>query len=132
METRNPLLPYCPETRNRIRASVAAYAYEIANNPIISDADFDRICRAIRPMMTTGAPIFDWFFLTVFDPSTGVWIHKHPDIPGLARVYSQLSRTVRGISQSVSPSLPGGIARTCTVHLPGANAPPLKATRTDS
>lgn len=57
----------------------------------MSDAEFDRLARSIRPTMTTGNVRLDWFFLTQFDPSTGVWVHKHPDKAGLARVLSYLN-----------------------------------------
>lgn len=81
---------YCVETRNRIRLAVAAYAYEVEDSPIMSDAEFDRLARSIRPTMTTGSARLDWFFLTQFDPSTGVWVHKHPDKAGLRRILAQL------------------------------------------
>lgn len=78
------------ETRNRIRVAVAAFAYEVENDPIISDAEFDRLAASIRPTVLTGNTRLDWFFLTQFDPSTGQWVHRHPDKPGLARTLKMI------------------------------------------
>lgn len=76
-----------PEIRNRIKVAVAAYAYEIKADPIISDAEFDALCMSIRPRELTGAPLPDLFFLESFEPHTGSWIHDHPDLAGIARIY---------------------------------------------
>lgn len=89
--TGRPSLPrsidYCAETRNRIRLAVAAYAYEVENDPILSDAEFDRLSALINPLVSTGNPRLDWFFLTEFSPATGLWVHRHPEIEGLRRIY---------------------------------------------
>lgn len=74
------------ERRNRIRAAAAAYAYEVDNEPIMSDAEFDALCLKIRPEVDTGNDKLDEFFRTEFDPSTGSWVHRHPDKAGLRRV----------------------------------------------
>lgn len=78
---------FCTETRNRIRVSVAAYAYEVADDPIMTDAEFDSLCNKIDPNVTTGRADEDFFFLLDFEPHTGSWIHKHPDLPGIKRLY---------------------------------------------
>lgn len=92
--TMRPSLPrsidYCVETRNRIRLAVAAYAYEVENDPILSDAEFDRLSALINPLVSTGNPRLDWFFLTEFSPATGLWVHRHPEIEGLCRIYHQV------------------------------------------
>lgn len=78
---------FCVETRNRIRVSVAAYAYEIENASIMSDAEFDSLCLEIDATIATSRAIEDEFFLTHFEPHTGSWIHKHPDLAGIKRLY---------------------------------------------
>jgi hypothetical protein len=75
------------EVRDRIRLSVAAYAYEVEADPIMSDAEFDQLAGTIQPRELTGSPILDLFFLESFEPHTGSWIHEHPDLPGIARLY---------------------------------------------
>jgi hypothetical protein len=44
---------YAPEVaierRNRIRVALAAWAYERYADPIMSDAEFDKLAQAIRP-----------------------------------------------------------------------------------
>lgn len=75
------------EVRNRIRVSVAAYAYEVAADPIMSDAEFDELALSIQPRVLTGAPILDLFFLWDFEPHTGVWVHEHPGFDRLREIY---------------------------------------------
>lgn len=74
------------EIRNRIKVAAAAYAYEIENDPIMTDAEFDALCLKIKPDVVTGSILLDTFFKTEFDPNTGSWIHKHPDLKGVAQV----------------------------------------------
>lgn len=78
---------FSSEIRNRIRVAVAAYAYEVENLPIISDAEFDELAKSIRPWIATGDARMDWFFLTEFSPHTGVWVHRHPGIEGLRSIF---------------------------------------------
>lgn len=77
----------CEETRRRIRIAVAAYAYEVLQDPIMSDGEYDSLAAEIDPYEDTGNAVLDLFFLTDFSRETGSWVHKHPDIPGLARIY---------------------------------------------
>lgn len=79
-------MTYNEEIRNRIRVAAAAYAYEIENDPIMTDAEFDALCLKIKPDVVTGSILLDTFFKTEFDPNTGSWIHKHPDLKGVAQV----------------------------------------------
>jgi len=62
------------ERRNRIRLTLAAYAYEFDNNAIMSDAEFDELSKAIRPEIKTGGKVHDDFFVTNFEPE-----HWHVD-----------------------------------------------------
>jgi hypothetical protein len=81
-----------PEIRNRIRIAVAAYAYEFESHPIMSDAAFDHLARTIRPMVLTGHMVLDRFFMTTFDPSTGAWIHRHPELSKVRSAYEKWYR----------------------------------------
>ena len=78
------------EVRNRIRVAVAAYAYEIENDPIMSDAEFDDLCSRVDPDQDTGKPVLDLFFLMDFSPETGKWVHNHPELDGLRRIYEEV------------------------------------------
>ena len=78
------------ERRNRIQLSIAAYAYEILDEPIVSDAAFDQVAFEIRPEMGTGNPVLDEFFRKEFSPSTGMWIRKHFDLIGIANAHRRL------------------------------------------
>lgn len=83
------VVEFNPEIRNRIRLSVAAYAYEVQNNPIMSDADFDALAESIDPQVLTGHAQIDLFFLWDFSPETGIWIHHHPELAEVGRVYEE-------------------------------------------
>jgi hypothetical protein len=71
----------------RIRLSIAAYAYEFCDNSIMSDAQFDRMCDGIKPSIKTGNKLMDKFFKEKFDPSTGQWIHQHPELDKIKHLY---------------------------------------------
>ena len=75
------------EIRNRILVSVAAYAYEYLNAPIMSDADFDALSQQIDITKQTGNKTLDTFFEKYFTPDTGLWIHKHPEKTRLKYLY---------------------------------------------
>lgn len=77
------------ERRNRIRLSVAAFAYECVGESIMSDAEFDALARSIRPEVMTGRFGLDAFFLSRFSPDTGMWIHQHPELSKVRDLYER-------------------------------------------
>ncbi len=83
----NDPIEYNKEIRNRIRLSVAAYAYEMRNESIMDDAEYDRISKEIDVSETTGNKKMDNFFKKSFDADTGQWIHKHPELRKVAFLY---------------------------------------------
>lgn len=76
------------EVRLRIVLSVAAYSYEYENDSIMSDAEFDKTCLRVQPSMKTGNDRMDRFFQNKFDPSTGQWIRKHPELARIKKIYN--------------------------------------------
>ncbi len=86
------------EKRRRIRVAGWAWAYEVENDPLVADAEFDREASLIRPGIDTGHETLDRFFRTEFSPHTGMWVTKHPErhlLPGwCARV--RKARQTRG------------------------------------
>jgi len=78
------------EKRNRIRLSVAAYAYEVHDDPIMSDAEFDALASKINVQVATDNELIDDFFRENFSSHTGQWIHKHPDKEGLEKIYAKV------------------------------------------
>lgn len=76
------------ERRNRIRLAVYAYAYELRDESLVTDHEFDRLARSIDPTVTTGNPVLDQFFRDHYQPDSGMWIRHHPDLDGIARLYS--------------------------------------------
>ena len=83
------------EVRRRIQISVAAYAYEIENSPIMSDALFDWFAGNICKRMGTCHPIIDEFFVAHFSPMTGMWIHHHPELEGIERIFRTSADNMR-------------------------------------
>lgn len=84
------------ERRNRIYLSVYAYLYEFEHNSPISDDEFDELSLAIKPEMETGHPVLDKFFREEFDPSTGMWIHKHPELDKV-REFIERMKAMHGV-----------------------------------
>lgn len=94
------------ERRNRIRLAIAAYAYELDSNSIMSDAKFDDLCRKIEPNVTTvekrHSPEvirrykkLDKFWREEFSPDTGQWIHKHPELARVRQIYYYYYKKVK-------------------------------------
>ena len=81
--------PVEKERRLRIKLSVAAYAYEYKNESIMSDAEFDKLCLQINKTVDTGHKVCDNYFKQHFDPSTGQWIRKHPELDKIAKLYER-------------------------------------------
>lgn len=75
------------ERRRRIRLSVFAYAYEFDNTSLISDEEYDKLSRMIDPSIKTGHDVLDKFFETEFEPDTGMWIRKHPELKRVGDLY---------------------------------------------
>ena len=80
------------EIRNRIRLSVAAYAYEYKDDPVMSDDEFDSLAKSINPNEKTGNRKLDNFFKKEFETDTGMWIRKHPEINKLEHIYKTYYR----------------------------------------
>jgi hypothetical protein len=79
----------CTETRNRIRLSVAAYAYEMLDVSVMSDTEFDGLSKSLDPTFSTGNKVMDDFFSKEFKADTGMWIHKHPNLEGIKSLYKR-------------------------------------------
>jgi len=75
------------ETRRRIRLSIAAYAYEVLDRPIMSDSEFDKLAASIRRYQGTCHPLLDEFFVTQFSAMSGMWIHDHPELAKIKALY---------------------------------------------
>jgi len=75
------------EIRNRIKLSVYAYSYEFLNISLIDDHTYDAMSKNIDLTIKTGNDKMDKFFEEHFDPSTGMWIHKHPELHKIIGIY---------------------------------------------
>lgn len=78
------------ERRRRILLSIAAYAYEVLNVSLMSDADFDAECLAVDLSIDTENAEMDAWFRKRFQPHTGMWIHKHPYLGRIHQITEQL------------------------------------------
>jgi hypothetical protein len=68
------------ERANRIRLAVYAYAYEYESTSLISDGEFDELSKKIDLTISTGNSKIDKWFKKNFEPDTGMWIRKHPEL----------------------------------------------------
>lgn len=66
------------ERKRRIQLSVWAYAYELLDHSIVDDYRYDAVARQSDTFIETGNDELDLWWMINFDPSTGVWVHKHP------------------------------------------------------
>lgn len=82
------------ERRRRIHLSVWTYAYEVLDAPIVSDHEWDFVAQRINVRMGTGHLDLDHFFASEFSPMTGMWIHNHPELDGIRKIYERFHQTV--------------------------------------
>ena len=86
------------ERRNRIKLSIAAYAYEFGKPNTMTDAEFDALSAKINPNIETTSDItdpkqkaryrdLDNFFSIEYSNYTGQWIHKHPELDLVEKTY---------------------------------------------
>lgn len=75
------------ERRNRILVAVCAYAYELRDHSLVPDAAYDALARSIQPQLRTNHDALDHFFTTRYSADTGQWIHEHPELDGIRRLY---------------------------------------------
>lgn len=80
------------QRRIRIRLSIAAYGYEIDNNSIMSDSDYDMLSRDVDCSIATGRDDLDKFFKDEFVADSGIWIHKHPELDKVKALYYKVKR----------------------------------------
>lgn len=81
------------ETRRRIRLAAWAYAYEYRADSLVPDYVFDFESRCVDLNIRTDKPDLDIFFVIHFDPSTGSWIHYHPELEKVAQLYERHYKT---------------------------------------
>ena len=77
------------EIKNRIKLSIAAYAYEYKSDPIMSDDEFDQLALKINPEEKTGNIKLDNFFRKRFATDTGLWVRRHPELNKLEWLYNE-------------------------------------------
>lgn len=77
------------QTWLRIKLAVAAYAYEFMSFSVMLDAEYDRLSREVDPSISTSRPDMDKWFADNYDPSTGVWVHTHPQQDRLREIATE-------------------------------------------
>lgn len=80
------------EKRRRIWLSVCAYAYEFRAESLIPDHIFDAesYMLAANLRIDTDRLDLDYWFRGSFEPSTGMWIHNHPERDKIGQLYERL------------------------------------------
>lgn len=83
-------MPKVDEIRHaRIKIAVMAYAYEIADDALVSDEEYDKLAYSLDTKTSTGFKLLDDFFKNEFTPDTGMWIHNHPELDKIAAIYKK-------------------------------------------
>ncbi len=77
------------ETRRRIKLSVWAFAYEFRAHSIVTDAIFDVESYLVDLSVETNRLDLDYWFRAFFQPHTGMWIHKHPELSKIEKLYEE-------------------------------------------
>lgn len=83
-----------PEYQRRLRMRLAlyAYAYEFESDSLIGDHEYDRLSFLVDTSIETGNALMDAFFREHFDPSTGMWIHRHPELNKVRNIYNTMEK----------------------------------------
>lgn len=95
-------MDHCPETRNRIRVSLAAWAYEVHNDALLPDHLFDRLALSIDVRKSTARPDLDEWFRDNFSPHTGIWVLNHPERDKIESLYQALRNPPREESDGLT------------------------------
>lgn len=69
--------------------SLWAYAYEIVGDSVVSDEKFDAECKLVDLSVSTTRPDLDEWWKNNFTPHTGMWIHNHPELDFIKRLYER-------------------------------------------
>lgn len=83
-----------------------ALAYEEYDTSLVSDAKFDATSIEVHKnrKVKTGHDVLDKFFAKTtgkgFDPSTGSWVHDHPEYDKLDALFQRLNKT--GVLHAIS------------------------------
>lgn len=99
------------ERWRRIKVARAAYAYEVLNEPIMSDEEYDKLAAQIDPRMSTGNVKLDKFFRKEFASHTGQWVWKHPELSKLIALHTRIAQTKKEVEENgkdVGPVHSGG------------------------
>ena len=82
--------PVEQERRIRIRLTIAAYCYEVLQQPIMSDGEFDTLALQSDPTIKTGH--LDNWWPVHFVSYSGSWIHAHPELDKVRKCAQQVIR----------------------------------------
>ena len=93
---------HCAETRNRIRLTLAAWAYEVHAASLMDDEEFDRLALSIDVRKSTARPDLDEWFRKNFSPHTGMWVLNHPECDRIEALYQSLSNPLRAVPEGAS------------------------------
>jgi len=75
------------ERKRRINLALWAFAYEMKSTSLVSDAKFDSEAKLVDLSISTDNSVMDTFFKTHFQNFTGQWIHKHPQLDRIEKIY---------------------------------------------
>lgn len=87
VETSSKRRTVAEEIELRFKVALYAYAYEIESEPLVTDAEYDRLAAQIDPKRVTGDAKLDKFFAKEFAAHTGSWVHAYPYMKKLEKAF---------------------------------------------
>lgn len=74
----------------RIKVLLGAYAYQMLDKPIMSDAEWDDLASQVVINESTSNSSLDKWFKQHFQPYTAQWIYTYPELDKLQKLYNRL------------------------------------------
>lgn len=75
--------------------AVHALAYEVYNDPFVTDKEYDKLAREINKDIPTDNPKLDAFFKKHYTPDSGQWVYMHPEKTKLHALYRRIKTVWR-------------------------------------
>lgn len=83
------------EVFRRKQIAAVTFGVEIRGVALMLETDWDGIAQRIDTSLGTCHPVLDEFFRARFSPLTTSWIHEHPELDGIARMFDRYQTIMR-------------------------------------
>lgn len=83
------------EVFRRKQIAAVTFGVEVRGVALMLESDWDGIAQRINTALGTCHPVIDEFFRARFSPLTTSWIHDHPDLGGVAKMFDRYQAIMR-------------------------------------